>query len=438
MHLPSRRRAAPAFTVAVALVCGGGTRAGSIPCAEADLLRAVAKASGGKGGTIAFDCRDTTIRMTRGLGEIGDDVVIDGEDRNLTLEFVADFHGCQPGGNGIGAPPAGRMRGRRSVVRGLTFRNFLESIQIWGRGNTIEGCTFLAHACSDDAVSIVDVKAVDSMIRGNRFEGYDNKAIQMSFGGGTIQGNRFVDSMEPIRAPYDNRAGAPFLILDNAFTTRGSRDGCAGIRIDGRYRVHFERNEVKCKRGLRVGGNTEILVRDNLIEGNPRGGVQVRGHAVASLEGNRILGNGLDPGSEPAAGVVVWEAGVADLGGGTLSIGGETVRSRGGNVLRGNGVADVRNLRADFLVPAENNCWDGATGAAIRGDVEGSVDFTPFSSPAAAEVCDGIDNDCDGEIDDRCVEPETGRYRFSRRLTGAPGTDRIGPAASGGPAAQSE
>ena len=62
-----------------------------------------------------------------------------------------------------------------------------------------------------------------------------------------------------------------------------------------------------CFRGLRLGGSTQAIVRDNVFDGNPRQGMLIGDSAVVSLSGNTITNNGQSPGSEPAGGVVVRE-----------------------------------------------------------------------------------------------------------------------------------
>ena len=131
--------------------------------------------------------------------------------------------------------------------------------------------------------------------------------------------------------------------------------------------------------------NTQAIVRDNVIDGNPRQGVLIGGIAVASLSGNTITNNGLSPGTEPAGGVVVWENGQADLGGGALTIVGQTLTSRGNNRIQGNGVADVRNLRTGYTVKAEANCWDHQVLSTILStDRAGDVDVDPFAAACGA------------------------------------------------------
>ena len=215
---------------------------------------------------------------------------------------ATNFTGCSTSDNGIDAPAIGHLRGRNSTVRNLTFRYFLESLQIIGPDNVVEGNVFLGHNCSDDAVSTTTVQARNATIRNNRFQDYRDKAYQMSYGSGTIEGNTFTNTVQPIRGPYDNSQGGLFVIRSNVFTTTGNRESCTGVTIDGTYQLVFERNTMECFRGLRLGGSTQAIVRDNIIDGNPRQGVLIGDSAVVSLSGNTITNNGLSPGSEPGGG----------------------------------------------------------------------------------------------------------------------------------------
>ena len=353
-----------------------------VACNETALLTAIAQANAAGGGTITFNCRAVTIPMTLGLGTIQSDVVIDGEDRDIVLEYTTNFAGCSTGDNGIDGPAIGHMREQGSAVRNLTFKNFLESLQIIGPNNTVEGNVFLGHLCSDDAVSTTTAKALNATIRQNRLENYNDKGYQMSYGSGTIEGNTFIDALYAIRGPYDNSAGGTFVIRSNVFATSGNRAECSSVRIDGTYHIVFEDNTVRCFRGLNLGGGTQAIVRDNRIEGNPRQGIQIGGKAVASVSGNVVIDNGLTPGSgDPPGGVIVFENGQADLGGGSLVIGGKTVSSSGGNRIKGNGTADVRNLRAGYTLKAQASCWDHQQVAQIlANDTEGTIDVDPPAS----------------------------------------------------------
>ena len=360
----------------------GGQNAGSSPveCTEASLVSAIAKANANNGGLITFNCQNVTIPLRSSMGTLQNRVVVDGQNRNITLEFTADFSGCLPGDNGIKGRPIANLRGEFSTIRNLTFRNFLESLQISGPNNTVEYNRFYGHVCSDDAVSMVRPTALNTVVRGNHFENYRDKAFQLSYGGALVEGNTFTDTAQPIRSPYDNSNGGPIYIRKNTFTTNGDKSTCNGPHIDGRYVVYFEDNQLNCRRGLRVGGRTEIVIRRNVIQGNSRVGLEIRENAVASLSENVISTNGLSPGSTPAGGVVILNSARVDLGGGSVSIGGQLIVSPGKNRLQRNGTFDVRNLSGG-PVSAKHNCWDHtAQGDVKASDTEGDVEVEPLGN----------------------------------------------------------
>lgn len=377
------------FLISVS-VCPRAAEAGqpaatAVACTESALRTAISQANANGGGTITFTCSATTIPMVLGLGDIASNVVIDGESRNITLEYAGTFNGCDVGDNGVSGPPIGRMSGTHSAIRHLTFKNFLESLQISGPENTVEDSVFTAHNCSDDGLSTTTMQATGTVIRNNRFTGYRDKAYQMSYGSGAIEGNTFIDTAQPIRGPYANtwngNSIGVFTIRNNVMRTTSNREACTGPHVDGTYQLVIEGNTIECYRGLRLDGGTQAIVRNNIIDGNPRLGVLVGGSAVVSFSGNVITNNGLSPGSEPAGGVVVRESGQADLGGGTLVIGGEAVTSPGGNRLQGNGGADLRNTRSGYTVKAEGNCWDHTSVDQVAAsDGLGTFDVDPLGS----------------------------------------------------------
>ena len=63
--------------------------------------------------------------------------------------------------------------------------------------------------------------------------------------------------------------------------------------------------------------------------------------------------------------VVLPPTAQADLGGGSLVINGQVVSSTGRNRIRGNNRADVRNLRIDYTLKADANCWDHRSASEI-------------------------------------------------------------------------
>jgi len=277
------------------------------------------------------------------------------------------------GGGAGGGHEIGEMNGSGNVLRNLTFRNFMESFQIKGANNTVEGNTFLGHDCSDDGLSTIEVGARNFVVRNNTFVNYHDKAIQSSYGSGLFEGNTFRDTMQPLRGPYDNSAGGLMTIRGNMFTAT-STSRCDGVRYDGTYNIVFENNtHSNCLRGARFAGSVEVLVRNNTFTGNTRAGIQLYENARASLAGNTFNGN-----SE--AGVWVYNSAQADLGGGSMSINGTTISSVGNNTLKGNGTRDLRN-DTTTIVKAERNCWDGTSVSQITSqDTSGPVDVDPFAT----------------------------------------------------------
>jgi len=150
-------------------------------CTEQGLLDAINSANSSGGDTIKFNCQNTTILMTQGLGDLQDNITIDGENKDITLEYTRDFTGCLVGDNGVGGHAIATIWGQNNIIRGLTFKNFLESLQIVGPNNTIENNTFLAHNCSDDAISSLDTNAVNNTMRNNLIQDYNDCVIRSDY-----------------------------------------------------------------------------------------------------------------------------------------------------------------------------------------------------------------------------------------------------------------
>jgi hypothetical protein len=232
-----------------------------IDCTEASLIAAVAKANDSKGGLITFDCHNATIPIRSWMGRLQNRVVIDGQNKNLTLEFRADFSNCLPGDNGIKGRPIAILDGQFNAIRNLTFRNFLESLQISGPDNLVEHNRFYGHPCSDDGLSMVRPSALNTVVRGNHFENYTDKAFQLSYGGARIEGNTFTNTAQPIRSAYDNSAGEPIYVTGNGLSP-----------------------------GSTPAGGVVILESAHVDLGG--GSVSINGKRLVSPGKNRIQGNG--------------------------------------------------------------------------------------------------------------------------------------------------
>jgi parallel beta-helix repeat protein len=353
----------------------GAQTSNRIACTQAALSSAISQANAAGGGTIVFNCSNTTIPFMTSIGSLQNNVIIDGENRNITIEYAASLEGCVTGdgGGAGGGHEIGEMNGSGNVLRNLTFKNFMESFQIKGSNNTLEGNKFLGHDCSDDGLSTIETGARNFVVRNNLFDNYHDKAVQSSYGSGIFEGNTFRNTAQPLRGPYNNSAGGVITIRGNTFTA-DSTSRCDGVRYDGTYNIVFENNtHSNCLRGTRFAGSVQAIVRNNVFTGNPRAGLQLYGSARASVSNNTFTNNA-------DAGVWIYESAQADLGGGSLSINGATVSSAGGNILKGNGPADLKNATST-LVKAERNCWDSSIlSDIINRDTTGPVDVDPFST----------------------------------------------------------
>ena len=97
-----------------------------IDCTEEALLDAISAANSGDGGTITFNCQNSTILMNQGFGILQDNITIDGENKDIVLEYTTDFTGCVDGdGFPSGNVPIALIEGQNNIIRGLTKRHCL-------------------------------------------------------------------------------------------------------------------------------------------------------------------------------------------------------------------------------------------------------------------------------------------------------------------------
>jgi len=385
-----------------------------IPCTQSDFELAIADANRTGGNlTVLFNCRDTTIQLdsSRDSSRLltGSDVVIDGEDRKIVFRMNPPWWDdsttacagadCDPDGDGVpdacaeveGASRFLRLQGNRITLRNLAFNAFWDGVQMGRNGGsdqTLENVS--CDSPGDDCVSNPTNPGRRLTVRNSKFSNACDKALQL-YGNDpstsrdldvTVEGNEFTNCSQPMHAPY---AGGRFRVSNNVMKSAAPPKpiyACNGPRFDGSGTiVEFDDNLVTgCRRGLRLGGTVQAVLRSNEFRSNGLRGVAVSGSSRVSVTGNTFDSNGGETSSEAGlGGLSAGDTSVVDAGGGSVTIDGSPIVSSGGNVFLGNrsssdSTLDVQNLTTATL-KAEGNWWGDLSPA---DQIAGSVDFDPW------------------------------------------------------------
>jgi len=405
--------------------CADATRCvnlpGSYSCAidcTVEAFHAALANCGAPTGIVTFDCVDTVIAVPPSEDRYirtshCNDLVIDGLDRHVAFaldppcfEIPVPAEDCSVAlaEDGSCACPSIddgdaflELRGDRNVVRNLTVRNFYEGVHTAGRESVVEDTTF--ERMCDDAVGNIDTGVGNTFRRLAVSQGCDK--CSESFGdveltdadprlvthyNAVFEDVSFAKCQQPLRMTDGGR-----FLVDHADMLGGGGGlfGCNGPRftsapgIDLVVEVRDSRIR-KCRRGLRVGGDAEVLVSRTRIEVSGFRGMLVTATGVARLWDNVIVNNGGVNNIESGfGGIATTGNGRVDLGGGLLEIDGVEASSPGGNVICDNfapgGVrADVSN-ETPFTISAVGNYWCTTVPAAR---LSGAVVTTPFLEAA--------------------------------------------------------
>ncbi|MFB3905062.1 MAG: right-handed parallel beta-helix repeat-containing protein [Acidobacteriota bacterium] len=321
-------------SVFLGLVCGGLTLLCSftasalaaefcIPCDEGALREALQKAAQAGGGRITFEPCGGILRITDTIKFVGNDVIIDGEDRNITVKYAGPDDCSQKEGQDRFI----EIYGNRNVVRNLTLDHFPDGIHVQqGFDNVIENIRF--PVVCEDAVtnSGMGFEAFRTIIRNCYFESSADKAVMINNGGSvTVENCEFVNCQQPVRA--GGKSGR--------HTVRGCKFRGAkstGPRFNGGQEgmvIVFENNTVEdAQFGIRIYGNVEAIVRNNSFQSRPSDGcsVYIFDNARVRFEGNTVQAGG-------KRGVLVQGFAKVDLGGGRVVVTGDSEPSRGLNIL---------------------------------------------------------------------------------------------------------
>ena len=430
-----------------------GSYACGIECTQAAFETALA-GCGGTAKTIVFGCSDQTITISS-TGDWSarktdcDGLTIDGNGQNIVFELdppcfgdssdLADSDVCpSDGGDGFM-----RLLGDGSTVRDLTLRYFQEGITTKGSSNTVESVTFERH-CGESLINdgtgsanlFKDVTINNGCGTCARLYG-DQDQVAVSNPADDAYYNAVIDGavFDGCDRPVTAQNGGRYLIRDSEMKVSDSLSdfSCRGplfttLSSSDTTVVYMNDTTVSdCSQGVKVtgSGTTEAVFTGNTISDCARRGILAKGSVKLSMRQSSVRSNGASgtSGSDGGTGgVIVAGTASVDLGGGSLTIDGQTVDSPGGNTICGNtgsdGAAnDVENGLDDSSasIPAENNYWCGQD---VSASTSGTVDADPelSSEPscgdgtvvADVEECDDGNSSNLDECTNRCLDAVCG------------------------------
>jgi len=340
-----------------------------IDCNEADLRAALDSVAAVGGGMITFNCKNDTIDIEDRIYFYGNNLILDGEDRNLTIRYTGPDDCSQKEGQDHFI----EIHGDSNVIKNFTLLRFPDGLHVTnGYDNIIENLRF--PIVCEDAVTNNGrgLEAFRTIIRGCYFENSEDKAVMINNGGSvTVENCEFVDCAQPVRA--GGRSGN-YMVRDCSFRGRSTGTRFSGGK-DG-MTVIFENNTVHDSHyGMRVYGYVQLIIRNNIFRSNSFG-VYAYDSAMVRLEYNDIQ-------NAKEAGVLLRGTVQADLGGGCVIINRDSTSSKGFNILKGNHGKDLVNQTGD-TVKAENNIWDHSIPAdVLSNDVNGLIDIKPLGIPGS-------------------------------------------------------
>ncbi len=338
---------------------------------EAALRAALLKVAAAGGGRITFNVSKAVIEIQDRIYFHGSDMVLDGENRNLTFRYTGPDDCSQKEGQDHFI----EIHGDRNVIRNFTLDRFPDGLHMQsGYDNVIENIRF-PKVCEDAVTNNGrGFEAFRTILRNCYFQDAEDKAVMINNGGSvTVENCEFVNCMQPVRA--GGKSGR-YAVRNCRFRGRST-----GPRFSGGAEgmvVHFEDNVVEeAAHGIRVYGSVQALIRKNRFR--PRSGsgygVYVYENARTRLEANDIQG-------AARGGVLVQGSAQVDLGGGRVVIGGNSEPSLGSNVLRKNAPADLIN-ETGTAIKAQHNTWDHKTVAEVLSlDVRGLSEVEPLGKNA--------------------------------------------------------
>jgi hypothetical protein len=340
-----------------------------IECTESALRSALDSASNLDGGMITFKDEHDTVDISDRIYFYGNNLVLDGNQKDIVLRYTGPDDCSQTEGQDHFI----EIHGDNNKITNFTLIGFPDGIHIQsGNDNVVENIKF-PYICEDAVTnSGRGYEAFGTIIRNCYFEGSEDKAVMINKGGSVLVENcEFVNCVQPVRAGGNKGA---YSIKNCIFggTSTGPRFSGG---VDG-MTILFENNQVNdAKYGLRVYGFVQAVVRDNIFE-DTQYGIYAYDKVKISIGKNNILDSG-------NIGILLEDSVLADLGGGTISIDGDSISSGGLNLLKGSRTRELVN-NTEFEVKAENNIWDHSTvPEVVANDIWGVVDVDPLFQNSA-------------------------------------------------------
>jgi len=345
---------------------------------------------------------------------VGDQLIIDGEDRNVGFTY-SGTNDCGQSENG----EAFRMHGCDNIVKNFTWQGYHDGLHMrHGMRMLVEGMINMV-VCEDTlSTNGVGGSCLFCTSRNNTFGASEDKTQMYNTADGrnsnapgflVIDGMHSTDASQAIRMTSSDSGTKSILIVRNSHFEGSAQGPRFGGKMDnkppngsaGAFCIYENNYSTESKNGcggIRVGEGIHMIIRGNTFEGCAGDGIMLyTTGAYLRIEGNLFKDNVKDAIdtdiSDPCetkidlgGGLVdVWEIDPAGAFYGASAAARVAVPSYGENTFQGNGGAggiDVVNRligTPQIVLKAENNFWDHTdVSSVLSHDVSGSVDVDPL------------------------------------------------------------
>lgn len=288
-------------------------------CSEQAFRRALDFIANVGAGTITFNCTDSFIDTSDRIYFFGNNLLIDGEDKNNTFRYTGPDICNQVEGQDCLI----QFQGDNNMIRNFTLWKYPDGIHVTsGHNNIVEGIIF--PIICEDAVTNGGggFEAFGTIIRGCYMKDSVDKAIMLDNGGScTIEHCEFHNTCQSVRGIGGDQA---LYTVRNCYFHGDSAIGDTGHgprytingpgndpNFDG-YSTIFENNiytgdtkALLINQETIYGCNINLFFQNNLILG---GFLRLRSDGLADLGGGSVpIWNGLDP-KDPNAGYVTMHS----------------------------------------------------------------------------------------------------------------------------------